>query len=158
MKNIFSLLFVSAILLLTQSCGTVIQGTTQQVGISSSPTNARVAINGVEIGSTPVMIDLKRKDSHIVRISLEGYQIYETTLTRKVSGWVWGNILFGGLIGLVIDSSTGGMYNLTPEQIQAELRDVKAQVTDRKDSLFITFVMQANSEWEKIGELSSKTE
>jgi hypothetical protein len=157
MKILFSLLLMTTILLVIQSCGTIIQGTTQQVGISSSPTNANVAINGVNVGSTPVMIDLKRKDSHIVRITLDGYQIYETTLTRKVSGWVWGNIVFGGLIGLVVDSSTGGMYKLTPEQIQAELRDGKVRVVDTEGGLFITFAMQAKSDWEKVGELIPET-
>lgn len=157
MKKINGLLILSICLLVLPSCGTIIHGTTQQVGISSSPSNAGVAINGVNIGSTPVMVDLKRKDSHIVRISLAGYETYETTLTRKVSGWVWGNIVFGGLIGLVVDSSTGGMYKLTPEQIQAELRSGQANVLNTEDGLFITFVLRANSDWEKVGELTRAT-
>jgi hypothetical protein len=125
--------------------------------MSSSPSDASVTINGRDIGRTPVMIDLKRKDSHIVRITLAGYETYETTLTRKVSGWVWGNIVFGVLIGLVVDASTGGMYKLTPEQIQAELRSGRAAVTDTEEGLFISFVLEADSNWEKVGELKPQS-
>ena len=155
MKNKFSTLTFIFAIILTQACGTIIHGTTQQVGISSSPTNAAVSINGRTIGNTPVLIDLKRKDSHIVKIVLDGYETFETTLTRKVSGWVWGNIVFGGLIGLVVDASTGGMYKLTPEQIQAEMRTNQSSKIDSKDGLYIAIVLKANPEWEKIGSLDT---
>lgn len=100
-----------------------------------------------------MIIDLKRKDSHIVRIQLDGYQPYEATLTRSTSSWVWGNIVFGGLIGLVIDASTGGMYRLTPEQIVAELRASQASTVSNEDDLFIAVVLETDPSWERIGSL-----
>lgn len=48
------------------------------------------------MGTTPVIAKLERKQSHLVRLELDGYQPYETTLTKSVSGWVWGNLVFGG--------------------------------------------------------------
>ncbi len=42
-------------------------------------------------------------------------------LNRKVSVWVWGNIVFGGLIGLPIDALTGGLYKIEPDVVSAEL-------------------------------------
>lgn len=36
----------------------------------------------------------------MVGIKLDGYEPYELTLTRKTSGWVIGNILFGGWVWL----------------------------------------------------------
>jgi len=38
----------------------------------------------------PVIADLSRKDHHIVKIELDGYQPFEATVTRRVSGWVLG--------------------------------------------------------------------
>lgn len=155
MKTLTTIITISLFLLLTQACGTIMQGTTQQVGISSNPSDANVTINGQTYGKTPMIIDLKRKDSHMVKIELDGYQPYETTLTRSTSGWVWGNILFGGLIGLVVDSSAGGMYKLTPEQIDSELRSTQAEALSNDDGLYIAIVLEADPTWEKIGSLES---
>src|SRR6266404_2478012 len=91
-------------------CATIIHGTRQDVGISSTPTGASVSIDNTENGKTPLIAKLTRKDNHIVKIELAGYQTFEATLTRSVSGWVWGNIAFGGLIGLAVDGISGGIY------------------------------------------------
>jgi len=155
MKLITPILTITLFLLFTQACGTIIQGTTQQVGINSNPSNASVTINGQNHGNTPMIIDLKRKDSHMVKIELDGYQVYETSLTRSTSGWVWGNIVFGGLIGLVVDATAGGMYKLTPEQISAELRSVHTEAISDEDGLYISVVLKADPSWEKIGSLEA---
>ena len=112
-----------------------------------------VSINGQESGTTPLILDLERKNNHIISIELDGYEEYETTLTRKVSGWVWGNIVFGGLIGLVIDASTGGMYELTPEQLEADLKNKNISYADTDKGLYIGVVLEAKPNWKKIGDL-----
>ena len=56
-----------------------------------------------------------------MKIELPGYQPAESTITRGTSRWVLGNLLFGGLIGVVVDATSGGLYALTPEQISATL-------------------------------------
>lgn len=103
------------------SCATIINQTKQSVAISSQPTNAEVTIDQQPAGHTPLVTRLKRKQNHIVTITLEGYQPHETTITHGLSGWFFGNILFGGLIGVAIDAWSGGMYKLTPDQVQAVL-------------------------------------
>src|SRR5271165_4824618 len=65
-------------------CATIIHGTRQAVGISSSPTGAEVWVDNVKMGETPVIAKLRRKDSHTVKMVLPGYQPYETTITRSV--------------------------------------------------------------------------
>jgi len=154
-----SLIITTALTLSMLACGTIMQGSKQQVGISSNPSNADVTIDSQSKGTTPVTVDLKRKDSHMVRLELDGYEPYETTLTRKTSGWVWGNIVFGGLIGLAVDAAAGGMYKLTPEQISAEFResqDSKISSKGTKDGLFITVVLEPDPSWEKVGSLTPK--
>lgn len=136
---------------LAAACATIMHGTNQDVGLSSSPTNARVTVNNKPVGNTPVVAKLSRKDNHIVRFELEGYQPFEATLTRRTSGWVWGNIVFGGLIGLAVDAMSGGLYKLTPEQIAGTMLTATAALTP--DGLYIAVVLQAEPEWQKIGEL-----
>jgi hypothetical protein len=79
-------------------CATIMHGSSQELSIASSPTGARVLVDGQEHGRTPLVADLKRKDKHVIRIELDGYMPYEVALARGTSGWVWGNIVFGGLI------------------------------------------------------------
>ena len=134
-------------------CATIMNQTTQAIGISSNPTGATVTVDSVPNGKTPVVARLSRKDNHIVKLELAGYKPYETTLTRRVSGWVWGNVAFGGLIGLAIDAITGGLYKLTPDQITGELRKEGQASLLRNDQLYVAVVMTPDPRWEKIGQL-----
>lgn len=78
-------------LLLLTACGTIMLGSTQQIGVSSVPTGARVTVNGSQHGVTPLVLDLRRKDRQVISVTMDGYAAYEVALTRSVSGWVWGN-------------------------------------------------------------------
>jgi hypothetical protein len=143
-----------AIGLLSASCATIMLTTEQEVGISSNPAGAMVSNNGLQLGKTPLVVDLKRKASHKIKIELEGYLPYEVALVRKASGWVFGNIIFGGIPGLIIDVITGALYVLKPEQIQAELRQQDASIINGKDIMLIAVTMKADPSWQKVGELT----
>jgi hypothetical protein len=116
-----SLLALVGMLALMPGCATIMHGTTQSIGISSTPTGASVSVDNISHGQTPVVTPLSRKDNHIVKVEFAGYQPFEATVTRSVSGWVVGNLVFGGLIGLGVDAISGGLYTLGPEQITATL-------------------------------------
>jgi len=68
--------------------------------------------------------------------------------------WVFGNIIFGGIPGLVVDAITGSMYILQPEQIQAELRKNGINISLMENQLLITVTMDVDPSWEKIGQLN----
>lgn len=140
-------------LVATTACASIMHGTKQDVGVSSSPTSARVTIDNQPMGNTPTVAKLSRKDNHIVKIELDGYQPYEATLTRKTSGWVWGNIVFGGLIGLAVDAISGGLYNLTPEQLQAQLARQGSSMQATPGGIYVVLVPSASASWERIGTL-----
>lgn len=133
------------------ACATIMHGTRQGVGIASTPTAATVTVNNVELGKTPLVADLRRKDNHTVTIALEGYHPYQTTLTRQTSGWVFGNLVFGMLPGLVVDAVSGGIYRLTPEQVQAQL---SRPSTSSRDELRIFVTLAADPAWERLGTLT----
>jgi hypothetical protein len=143
----------SAIALAVSACASIIHGTHQDVGITSVPPGAFVTIDNIQYGKTPVIAKLSRKDNHVVRIEMPGYQPYDATLTRSASGWVWGNIAFGGLIGLAVDAISGGMYKLDPEQVSAALTNRNAAVTKVQDGVYLFAVLQPQADWQKIGQL-----
>jgi len=112
-----------------------------------------VKIDNVSSGNTPVVAKLTRKDNHFVRVELSGYQPFDMTLTRSVSGWVWGNIVFGGLIGLAVDAIDGAFYNLSPEQVSATLAATHASVSKTGDGIYLFAVLKPQPGWVKVGQL-----
>lgn len=143
------MLFLCAVLV---GCATIIHGGSQEVSVASSPSGAKVEVDGQDAGETPVTKKLDRSGQHTITVDLDGYESESVIVEKDLSGWVWGNIVFGGLIGLVVDASTGGMYNLEPAQINQDLYELTAQKVKDSD-VFIAVVMQPNPDWEKIGQL-----
>jgi PEGA domain-containing protein len=113
------------------ACATVIHGGRQDVGISSTPTGALVRVDGTEAGRTPVILPLVRGRHHVVEVSADGYLPCSATVTRSTSGWVWGNLFIGGLIGLGMDALSGAMWQLDPESIYCDLHP-QAAVSGRE--------------------------
>ena len=60
---------------------------------------------------------LKRNSVYMVKIALEGYHDEEIKIKRGFNGWTLGNILLGGVIGIIVDVATGAVYTLKPDQL-----------------------------------------
>lgn len=141
-----------AVALALAGCATIMQGSEQGVAFSSNPSGAFVTVNGRALGTTPLLTDLKRRDTHMVRITMDGYQPYEMAMTRSLSGWVFGNIVFGGIPGLIVDLATGSLYKLSPEQVAANLNQVTAY--DLNGQMYIGVTLGAvDPAWEKVAEM-----
>lgn len=145
----FSTLLLIAVLV---GCGTIIHGGSQDVSVTSDPSGATVEIDGTEVGETPVTRSLDRGSQHTVAISMEGYGTEQAAIQKSVDGWVAGNIVFGGLVGLAVDAATGGMYKLTPTQVQQTL-DEETAAKNAEDQVYIAVVLEPNPDWKKIGQL-----
>lgn len=121
---------LSAVLLTTViiiGCGSIMHGTRQEVSFQTAPEGAVIEVSdamGVSYGSceTPCTLDLKRKKEYHVTVTKSGYEPADFIIERKTSGWIWGNILLGGVIGLVIDLTNGAAYKLSPETLQLTLQ------------------------------------
>lgn len=135
------------------SCATFINGTRQAVGITSCPGNANVWLDRAYVGNTPLIVEMTRKDTHYVMIQLEGYEPYEIMFSRKVSGWVLGNIVFGGFIGLAIDAISGGIYVLTPDQVQVQLQCNNVMYSKKSKQSCVAVVLTPDPSWQKVGNL-----
>lgn len=118
-KSFVSILLAFTCLFLATGCCTIIHGPRQAVGITSSPSGAEVTLNGQSFGKTPVIAKLRRDINHIVKLELPGHDAYETTIIKHIDVWIWGNLISGGVIGLVVDALTGSLYKLNPGQVEA---------------------------------------
>lgn len=146
----FVLMAISFVVL--AACATIMHGTRQSVGITSTPSAATVSDNGQLLGKTPMVAELTRKADHRIRIELENFEPYEMVLTRHVSGWIFGNLLLGGLIGIVIDAADGAIYKLKPEAVAANLVKV-SQHSEHNTSLVISVVFGHAEHAQRIGQL-----
>ncbi|CAA0230241.1 PEGA domain-containing protein [Tenacibaculum maritimum] len=151
MKIIFKIAVLSSVLFLT-SCATIMSGSRQKVSIASDPTSAKIYINGIDIGNTPVQKNLKRNQEYNLVLKMDGYDTYETKLERKFNAWYIGNIAFGGLIGVIIDPITGAVHKLEPEEINGSPKRGTAYIT-KNGKLFIKISMDIDSNSKRIGQL-----
>jgi hypothetical protein len=145
----------AAILAATLGCATIISGTDQEVKFHSQPDNATVTIDKVTVGRTPLVHKLSRKDKHTVRFELEGYAPADMTFSRGVNGWVFGNIIFGGLIGVAIDAIDGAMYSLSPDDLNGALARADATSSITKSGLYVIVVLHPEPGWQRIGTLEA---
>lgn len=98
------------------ACATIVSGTTQNVTVESEPEGAtcklvRASQTIGAIANTPGTLRLNRsKDDISVVCDKEGYQQATETLSASFTGATIGNVLFGGLIGVAIDASSGANH------------------------------------------------
>lgn len=154
MKRISPFYAVGTFLLLS-SCCSLVNGPKQSIGFASSPVGAKVTVDGIPIGMTPVTRKLERSEDHVVVMELKGYCSFSATVTHSVSGWVWGNLICGPL-GLAIDACTGSLYVLSPEQVQAQLAVESRHAfhdAPQEDRLHFFVVLKPDPAWRKAGQM-----
>jgi hypothetical protein len=124
MPNNLSRLTLVSLVMILSGCASIIEGRSEQILVNTSPDGASCSFvrNNEPIGTvtpTPnsIMIE-KTKYDIMIKCNKPGYD--EATYFGKsgIDDWVFGNILFGGLIGWGIDSATGSdNYYDTPINI-----------------------------------------
>jgi hypothetical protein len=78
------------------------------VQVTTNPAGATLLVDNVPVGQTPFVAKLDRvRSKGDLRLELPGFESVTILRDKSVNGWIWGNLLLGGLIGVVIDLSTG---------------------------------------------------
>lgn len=115
---------ITAVIFLFSSCASILSKSTYPLSINSHPSGSKISITdkrGKEIylGSTPATVRLKAgasffsKAEYQVRFSNLGFDDKVVPVTFKLDGWYFGNLLLGGVIGmLIIDPATGAMWKM----------------------------------------------
>ena len=142
MKKVIYLATVAFLSVFSINCATIISGRTQDLPVTSTPSEAIITIGSMkQVSPATFMLD-RRQGVYVVKVEKEGYQTVEVTLRKGVNGWVFGNIIFGGLIGLVIDVASGSASKFTPTEIDVNLaeKQVGFNNVEGKDILFVKLV------------------
>lgn len=102
--RLLALLLLCALL---PSCAAIVCKKTALVPVDSVPLGAIVSYRGANVGITPCTVEVHRRDTRLV-LKCEGHHEQVLELGTATSAWVWGNLVFGGIIGLIVDLAGGG--------------------------------------------------
>lgn len=133
-KNYFKLSFFLMIIpMFVISCATILGKSSYPVSINTNPNGATISItdkkgNEVYKGQSPSTVTLKSgggffvKAEYQVKITANGYNEMIVPVNYKLNGWYFGNLLLGGVIGmLIVDPATGAMWKLDTPPISVTL-------------------------------------
>jgi hypothetical protein len=113
MKSVIGAATAAVIAISLSGCGTITQGTTQNITITSSPSGGHCDLNRdgghlATLYSTPgrVHVDKTKYDIAVI-CTKPGYQTASVNLESGYGIGTFGNAILGGAIGWGIDSATG---------------------------------------------------
>lgn len=154
MKKSFSLVLSFSIIVLLSSCASIISDSSYPISFSSNPEKSNITIkdsshNTIYKGTTPAIVNLDsgngffKKSNYTIIFSKEGYDDTIYTLESHIDGWYWGNLLVGGVLGmLIIDPMTGAMWSLDDSVF------VNLEQLPSKKALSIMNINDIPKEWE----------
>ena len=131
-----SQLAIAATLLSLTSCASIVSKSSWPVNVTAAPADAEVEVvdesgKVIHKAKAPFTLNLKSGvgyfdgERYTLRASAPGYVTGTTEVDTSLNGWYWGNLLFGGLIGmLIVDPLTGAMYRL-PDDAHVALAPVQ---------------------------------
>lgn len=160
MRKIITLA-MAGIFLLSTSCASIVSKSKWPVSISSHPSEAKITITdkkGVVIfnGYTPITLKLHSgsgffgKARYQIKFEKDGYESRTVPVQFKLNGWYFGNLLLGGVIGmLIIDPATGAMYRIDNDVINVTLQKDNSLSSLNKGDLKILNINEIPENWKK---------
>ena len=135
-------------------CATIVHGGPRSISVASTPPGAKVSIYDrhdtlVQANTTPFVAMLSPKGDYFkpqtyrLMFEMPAYATAQVNLESSLSGWYFGNVVFGGLIGmLIVDPLTGAMYNLKPEKIEQPLTASQSEVIRNGEGVLVVLASQ----------------
>lgn len=116
------------------SCASIVSKSSKSLPIISQPDDATCEIIDIKSGltihksKTPSTVTLESSSGYFqnakykVKLTKEGYIPREQNVESSVNGWYFGNIVFGGLLGiLIVDPATGAMWKIYDDNVNIKM-------------------------------------
>ena len=126
------ILMLAALTLLT-GCATIVSGRTQDIAFHSVPAGADVMLNDGAKTVTPGTLTLKRRGNYMATFTKEPFLPRSVEIKSSGNWWVLGNVLIGGLIGIIVDIATGAAHRLVPDYVMVDM--ATGTVSSEKEDL-----------------------
>jgi hypothetical protein len=139
--HVLVLLVVLSAAATLNGCATLVKGSSQSIVVNTDPPGAICSLTrkGKEIAvvnPTPGTITVdKSKDAVAVSCNRGGYLESAGTINSQFQAMTFGNILFGGLVGVAIDAGSGAMNEYEPS-ITLTLIPAEFSSDTKRDAFF----------------------
>ncbi|MEM6842294.1 MAG: PEGA domain-containing protein [Bacteroidota bacterium] len=112
---------LTGIIAFSSGCATLFTGTTDNVYIQSQPEGAKIFVEGLDVGTTPATVPIKRPglSDKQVTLRLDGYEDRVFLLQAEFN--VVSILNLFGLVGWVVDIATGAIRKYSPKNYDIEL-------------------------------------
>ena len=117
-------LSILVLAMFASGCATVLDGSSQVVSFDSSPNGARIFVNDVEVGTTPLSMQIRRSRNTIILAKKDGYEDQQLALRTTTNGNFWRNLMTGGVVGSTVDYLSDAMIEYSPNQYYIRLNHV----------------------------------
>ena len=68
-------------------------------------------------------------------LTKEGFEENRSRVESHLSWWVAGNVILGGLVGILVDVLSGGGYTIEPDAVAVTLKPTQGLATAEASSL-----------------------
>lgn len=160
MTVITRLAALAASVSLLAACSTIVEGTDQSVTVMTDPSGASCKLQTgsrvvAVVNPTPGTVQLdKSKDNVSVLCEKDGYQPSAGTLASSFEGMTFGNIIFGGIIGVGVDAASGAM-NKYPDSVTIQLAPNSFPSAAARDSYYDGKIAERRVQHERTRTLSA---
>lgn len=159
MKIILKSLFIVGIALLMSNCATIVSKSVYPLRIDTNPEDAKITITNrfnlnIFEGKAPASLMLNassgffQPEMYTIKIEKDGYAPRTISIKAEMDGWFCGNILAGGLIGIVIDAASGAMYKIEPNIYNVTLQKETAGLENQR-GIQIMDINDIPEEWKE---------
>lgn len=126
MQYLKSVALASSLTMLS-ACGAIFSSSTATINVNSEPQGAEVVVNGNPMGRTPLQTQVSNRETQTIQLRFQDGKVSTCVLPAKLgAGYVVLDVLFTGLIGVIVDAVTNGWTELSQTScfIQASQADL----------------------------------
>lgn len=120
------------LLFLQTGCASIVNPGPEKLTVNTTPSEAQTNVNGMSGTSPKTFIVEKGKEANI-DVKKEGHQSVSRFVGTTLDPWFFGNILFGGIIGIIIDLVSGNSQKLKSNSVNITLPKEEEQDTKKED-------------------------
>lgn len=121
---------VGALIFLLAGCASIIKGTNQSVTVNSDPDGADVMVDGMQMGTTPVTLVLKKNKYNTILVQKKGYKSQTLPLGKAYDVIAILNFFWDCS---TTDFLTGAAYEYQPSSYHFKLKGGSRAKSDDED-------------------------
>ncbi|MCG8508852.1 MAG: hypothetical protein MI741_06445, partial [Rhodospirillales bacterium] len=109
---------IAALAMSVTGCASIVSDNESNTYIQTDPEEARCELHGQDfkrVVNTPGSVQLPAAAAPVtIACEAPGFQATTESLDTEMDGWILGNIIFGGVVGVVVDAATGAGEKFPP--------------------------------------------